>query len=93
MLKGVFWKRCAYLEAHQRLALIVLIRRYTSGLATDDTKFHVLDLQTDQQEVNAADNDILQVVFALAVLEFNVQAVLDTNVHLDDAVGLRWHAV
>ena len=82
-----------YLEAYERLALVVLIRRYTSGLATDDTKFHVFDLQTDQQEIDAADNDILQMVFALAVLELNVQAILNTDVHLDDAVGLRGHAV
>jgi hypothetical protein len=53
----------------------------------------VLDLQTDQQKVDAADNDIFQVVFALAVLELNVQAVLNTDIHLDDAVGLRRHAV
>jgi hypothetical protein len=93
VFRGVFGGRCAYLEAHECFALVVLIWRYTGGLAADDTKFHVLDLQTDEQKVDAADNDILQVVFALAVFEFNVQAVLDTDVHLDDAVGLRGHAV
>lgn len=83
----------AYLEAHERLALVVLIWRYTGCLATDNTKFHVLDLQTNQQKVDATDNDILQVVLALAVFELNVQTILNTNVHLDDAVGLWWHAV
>lgn len=53
----------------------------------------MLNLQSDEQEINAADNDILEVVFALAVLEFNVQTVLDTDIHLNAAVHLGRDAV
>ena len=81
------------LEPHQRLALVVLPRRRAARLAPDDAQLHMLDLQPDEQEINAADDHVLEVVPRLAVLEFNVQAVLDTDVHFDDAVGLWGHAV
>ena len=48
----------------------------------------MLDLQPDQQEIDPPHNHILQVVFTLAVLELNVQAILNPDVHLDAAVGL-----
>lgn len=82
-----------YLEPHKRLTLVVLIRRDTGRLSPDDAEFHVLDLQSDQQEVDPADNDVLEMVLALAVFELYVQTILDTNIHLDDAVGLGRHAV
>lgn len=53
----------------------------------------MLNLEPDQQEVDASNNDVLEVVLALAVLELDVQAVLDANVHLDAAVHLRGDAV
>lgn len=53
----------------------------------------MLDLESDEQKVDAADNDVLEVVFALAVLELDVQTVLDTDVHLDAAVHLGGDAV
>lgn len=83
----------AYLESHKCLALVVLVRRHARGFATDNAQFHVLDLQPHEQEVDPADNDVLQMILALAVFEFDVQAVLNADVHLDDTVGLRGHAV
>lgn len=53
----------------------------------------MFDFETDEQEVDAADDDVLEMVLALAVLELDVQAVLDTDVHLDAAVHLRRDAV
>lgn len=53
----------------------------------------MLDLEADEEEVDAADDDVLEVVLALAVLELDVEAVLDADVHLDGAVGLGGDAV
>lgn len=53
----------------------------------------MLNLQPDQQEVDAPDDDILQMVLALTVLKLNMQAVLDTDVHLDAAVHLGGDAI
>lgn len=83
----------AYFEAHERFALVVLVRGGARGLAPDDAQFHVLDLESDQQEVDAADNNVLQMVLALGVLELDVEAVLDSHVHLDAAVDLGGDSV
>ena len=53
----------------------------------------MLNLQPDQQEINSPHNHILEMVFTLTVLEFNVQAILDPDIHLDAAVGLGGDAV
>lgn len=82
-----------HLESHQGLALVVLVGGGAGGLAADDAELHVLDLEADEQEVDAADDDVLEVVLALAVLELDVQAVLDADVHLDAAVHLGRDAV
>lgn len=82
-----------HLEAHQRLTLVVLVWRRPGGLPPDDAKLHVFDLQPDQQEVDPPDYDVLQVVLALGVFELDVQAVLNTDVHLDAAVHLGRDAV
>ncbi len=82
-----------YLKAHQRLALVILVRRDARRLAPDDGQLHMLDLQAHEQKVDAPDNDVLEVVLALRVLKLNVQTVLDADVHLDGAVALGRHAV
>ena len=53
----------------------------------------MLDLEAHKQEVDAADNDVLEVVFALAIFELNVQAIFNADVHLDAAVHLGRDAV
>lgn len=53
----------------------------------------MLDLKTHQQEVNAPNNHILKVVLALGIFEFDMQTVLDTDVHLNGAVDLGRDAV
>lgn len=53
----------------------------------------MFDLQPHKQEVYPANNDVLEMVLGLGVLELDVQAVLDTDVHLDRAVSLRRQAV
>ena len=82
-----------YLKPHQRLTFVVLVWRRPGGLTSDNRQFHVFDLQPHEEEVDAADNDILEVVLGFGVFEFNVQAVLDTDIHLDDTVGLWRHTV
>ncbi len=75
------------------LALVVLVGGGARGLAADDAELHMLDLEAHEQEVDAADDNVLEVVLALAVLELDVQAVLDADVHLDAAVHLGRDAV
>lgn len=48
----------------------------------------MLDLEADEKEVDPADDDVLEMVLALAVLKLDVQAVLYADVHLDAAVHL-----
>lgn len=81
------------LKPHQGLALIVLIRGNTRCFTANDAELHVLNLEPYKQEVDAAYDDILEVVLALAVLELYVQTVLDADVHLDTAVHLGRDAV
>ena len=50
------------LELSDRLALVVLVRRGTCRLATDDGELHMFDLDAHEQEVNLADDDILQMI-------------------------------
>lgn len=53
----------------------------------------MLDLEPHEQEIDTANNHILEMILGFGVFEFDMQAVLDTDVHLDGAVILRWHAV
>lgn len=82
-----------YLEPDQRLALVVLIRRYSTCLPPDYAQFHVLDFQPHEQEIDSSNNDVLEMVLALAVFKLNVQTILNPNIHLDDTVCLRRHAI
>lgn len=81
------------LKAHQRLAFVILVGRGAARLAADDRQLHVLDLEAHEQEIDAADDDVLEMILAFAVLELDVQAVLDADVHLNAAVELGWNAV
>lgn len=53
----------------------------------------MFDLQPHEQEIDAPNNHVLQVIFRLGVLELNMQTVLDPNIHLDRAIRLRRHAI
>ena len=91
------------------LALVVLIRRRARRLPPYDRQLHVLDLYADEQEVDLADDDVLQVISALpkvstakrrrcryalgfVVLELNVQAVFDPNLHFNGIIAIWRHA-
>jgi hypothetical protein len=49
----------------------------------------VLDLQSDQQKIYLADDNILQVIFGPVVFELDVQAILNANLHFDAIVNFR----
>lgn len=51
-----------YLEFGNGFALVVLVRCRTRRLTTNDRKLHVLNLDSNQQEVNLANDNILEVV-------------------------------
>lgn len=53
----------------------------------------MLDLQSNQEEVYASHNDILQVVLRFRVLELNMQTILNSHIHLDRAVHLRRNSI
>lgn len=59
-------------KAHQRLRLIVLIRRHTRRFASNDGEFHMANFEADEQEVDATHNDIFEMIFRFGVFEFNV---------------------
>ena len=47
----------------------------------------MFDLDSDEEEVDLAHDDVFQMVFAFVVLEFDVKAILDTNFHFDAGDG------
>lgn len=50
------------LEFRDRLALVVLVGWGASRLSPNDGEFHVLDLYTDEEEVDLSDNDVLEMI-------------------------------
>ena len=81
------------LKPHQRLTLIILIRRRPRRLPPNNTQLHMLNLQPHQQKVNPPHNHILKMVLALTILELDMQAILNADIHLDAALRLRRHLV
>lgn len=53
----------------------------------------MFDFQPDQQEVYPTNDDVFEVVFRFRVLKFNMQAILDSNIHLDRVVSFRRHPI
>ena len=53
----------------------------------------MLNLQPHKQEIYPPDNNILQVVFALGVFELDMQAIFDTDIHLDAGVCFRRNTI
>lgn len=53
----------------------------------------MLDLEPHKKEINTANDDVLEVVLGLGVLELDMQAILDADIHLDRAIGLGRHAI
>lgn len=85
--------RNTYLKANQRLTLVILIWRRSGRLPPNDRQLHMFDLKPHEQEINSTNNHILEMIFGFGVFEFDMQAVLDTNIHLDRAVVFWGHAV
>jgi len=59
------------------------IRVSTHGLLADNRQLHHLDLYTHKVEADFAKDAILQVERILRKLEFNMQTLFDTDLHLD----------
>ena len=59
-----YWSTIHDLELGNRFALIILVRWRAGRLPPDDGKFHMLDLDTYEEEVDLSDNNVLQVVSA-----------------------------
>lgn len=118
-----------YLERSAWVARRTCSRRFSP----DDAQLHVLDLDPHEEEVDLADDDVLEVVpwrsgrqrgvshqgeikrpararealaarreaswrtgtdsLCLVVLELDVEAVLDANLHLDRVGDVGWHPV
>lgn len=53
----------------------------------------MLDLQPHQQKIDTPDDDVLEMVLGLGILKLNMQAVFDTDIHLDRAIVLGRHAI
>lgn len=53
------------LEFGDGLGFVVLVRSCTCCLAANNGKFHVLDLDADEEEVDLSDDDVFEVVSAL----------------------------
>ena len=103
------WSTIHDLELRDCFTLVVLIRSGSGSLSADDRELHVLDLYADEQEVDLADDDILQMIPALSkvstlkrrrcryalrfvVLELDVQAVFNPDLHFDGIVAIWRHA-
>ena len=83
------WSLVHDLVLGNRLVLVESLRATPCRLSLDDRDLHVLDLDPHQQEVDLANDHVLQVVLRLVVFELNVQAFLDPHFHLDWVVHLR----
>ena len=57
-----YWSTIHDLELGNRFALIILVRWRAGRLPPDDGKFHMLDLDTDKEEVDLANDDVLEVI-------------------------------
>ena len=60
-----YWRTVHNLELGNRLALVVLVRWRACCFAPDDRQLHVLDLDAHEEEVNLANDDVLEVVSAV----------------------------
>lgn len=85
--------KATYLEPHQRLALIILVRRDASRLSPYNRQLHMLNLQPNQQEIYPPHNNILQMILRLGILKLDMQTILNPDIHLDRTVRLRRHPV
>ena len=70
------------------LVLVEGVRPASCRLSLYDRNLHVLDLDPDQEEIDLADNHVLQVIFGLVVFELDVEALLYPHLHLDWIVHL-----
>lgn len=77
------WRSIHQFELHEVLRLVVCAGSHACCLPSNDRQLHVLDLDSDQEEVNFAQNHVLQVVLLLVEFKLDVQAVLNTDLHLD----------
>lgn len=82
-----------YLKPHQRLTLIILIRRHTRRLPPNYTQFHMLNFQSHKQKVYPPHNHILQMVFRFRILKLNMQTILNTHIHLYTRIRLGGYSI
>lgn len=75
-----------YLKSNQGFTLIVLVRRRPRCFPPYNGQLHMFDLQPHQQKVYPANNDVLEMIFRFRIFEFDMQTILDANVHLDRVV-------
>ena len=54
----------------------------SEGFLADQSDLHALDLYLDEVEVDPSHDDVSQMVKGFVVLEINVQAILNTDLHL-----------
>lgn len=59
------------------------IRTHSGSFASSEFDLHVLELDADEEEIDAADDHVFEVIPTSFILEFNVQAFFDANFHLD----------
>ena len=54
----------------------------SKGFFSNKTDFHAFDFNLDQMEADLSNNDISQVVKLFVPLKLNMQAILNTDLHL-----------
>ena len=62
------WGTIHDFEFGNRLAFVVLVGRRTCCFTTDDRQLHMLDLYSNQEEVNLANNNIFQMISDIVVV-------------------------
>lgn len=53
----------------------------------------MFDLQPHEEKIDTSHDDIFQVILGFGVFKLNMQAVFDTDIHLDWVVRFRGHAI
>lgn len=71
-----------HLVFHQSLGLGLCGHSCSKCLLSHQSDLHTLDFYFNQMEVNSPNNDVPQMVKGLVVLEVDVEAVLDSHLHL-----------
>ena len=71
-----------------RLVLVEGVGSTPRGLPLDYCNLHVFDLDPHQKEIYLAHDHVFQMILGLVILELNVEALLNADLHLDGVVHL-----